>query len=205
MRPGASASLRSLRSPLRAATILGPVLLSMSLTPQGDAACPNIISRQLWGASPSAAVHYITTPVPDVIVGHTAGPRCGSETACAREVHSIQQQHKDLGFGDIGYGFLIGGDAGYVFQGRGWHQRGAHTYGYNNKSIGVAFLGDYSDAGASTRQMNALRDLLQCGVQLGELPDDVRVYGQRQVQRTESPGLALYQQLQELPQWVEVP
>lgn len=140
-----------------------------------------------------------------------------------------------------------------MFQGRGWHQRGAHTSGFNNKSIGVAFLGDYSgtlgacaaqpcehgpdtatpsplltsrsseagnpewltlartragsvpDSGASGRQMNALRDLLRCGVALGELPEDVRLYGQRQVQRTESPGLALYQQLQELPQWVEVP
>ncbi|KAK3910581.1 Peptidoglycan-recognition protein 2, partial [Frankliniella fusca] len=166
--------------------------------------CPNVIPRRRWGAAPSERVDYIPFPVHDVIVGHTVGARCSSEEACAREAVAIQKQHKAYGWGDIGYGFLIGGD-GLIFEGQGWHKEGAHTYGYNKKSIGVAFMGDFSERRASAAQIGALRALLRCGVELGELSEAVRLYGQRQVQQTESPGGALYEQIKELPEWVAVP
>lgn len=38
--------------------------------------------------------------------------------------------------------FLIGGD-GSVYEGRGWHKVGAHTIGYNKKSIGIALIGNF--------------------------------------------------------------
>lgn len=40
------------------------------------------------------------------------------------------------------YSFIIGGD-GNIYEGAGWHKEGAHTYGYNKKSIGIAFIGDF--------------------------------------------------------------
>ncbi|XP_052120856.1 peptidoglycan-recognition protein 2-like isoform X2 [Frankliniella occidentalis] len=172
--------------------------------PGARGACPDIIPRRRWGAASSERVDYIPFPVRDVIVGHTVGGSCASEEACAQEAVSIQKQHKALGWGDIGYGFLIGGD-GLIFEGQGWHKEGAHTYGYNKKSIGVAFMGDFSERRASTAQLKALRALLRCGVELGELSEDVRLYGQRQVQQTESPGRELYKQIKELPEWVAAP
>lgn len=39
--------------------------------------------------------------------------------------------------------FLIGND-GNVYEGAGWNKVGAHTLGYNRKSIGIAFIGDFS-------------------------------------------------------------
>jgi hypothetical protein len=39
--------------------------------------------------------------------------------------------------------FLVGGD-GNVYEGRGWHQVGAHTYGFNKRSIGIAMIGEFS-------------------------------------------------------------
>ena len=39
------------------------------------------------------------------------------------------------GWSDIGYNFVVGED-GNVYEGRGWNSVGAHTYGYNNRSIG---------------------------------------------------------------------
>ena len=39
------------------------------------------------------------------------------------------------GWDDIGYSFMIGGD-GSVFEGRGWDRVGAHTYGFNKRSLG---------------------------------------------------------------------
>jgi len=38
--------------------------------------------------------------------------------------------------------FLIGGD-GNVYEGCGWTREGAHTYGYNKKSVGIAFIGNF--------------------------------------------------------------
>lgn len=39
--------------------------------------------------------------------------------------------------------FLIGGD-GLVYVGRGWKYQGAHTRGYNAKSICIAFIGTFN-------------------------------------------------------------
>lgn len=38
--------------------------------------------------------------------------------------------------------FLIGDD-GVVYEGTGWGIAGAHTYGYNRNSTGIAFIGNY--------------------------------------------------------------
>jgi hypothetical protein len=40
-----------------------------------------------------------------------------------------------LGWADIGYNFLVGED-GNIYTGRDWTNVGAHTVGYNSKSIG---------------------------------------------------------------------
>lgn len=37
--------------------------------------------------------------------------------------------------------FLVGGN-GKVYEGAGWRE-GAHTKGYNNKSISISFIGDF--------------------------------------------------------------
>jgi hypothetical protein len=37
----------------------------------------------------------------------------------------------------------VGGD-GNVYEGRGWHQVGAHTYGFNKRSVGIALIGEFS-------------------------------------------------------------
>lgn len=38
--------------------------------------------------------------------------------------------------------FLIGDD-GVVYEGTGWGVAGAHTYGYNRNSTGIAFIGNF--------------------------------------------------------------
>lgn len=37
--------------------------------------------------------------------------------------------------------FAVGVDA--VYEGRGWEVVGAHAKGYNDHSLGIAFIGDY--------------------------------------------------------------
>lgn len=45
------------------------------------------------------------------------------------------------------FSFLIGGDEGWIFEGRGWTYRGSHTPTANSNSIGVAFIGKYGEQG----------------------------------------------------------
>ena len=70
-----------------------------------------------------------------------------------------------IGWVDIGYSFLIGGD-GKVYEGRGWGIEGAHTccrY-YNRIGHGIAFIGTYTTSTPSSSMINAAQKLIQCGV-----------------------------------------
>jgi N-acetylmuramoyl-L-alanine amidase len=44
-------------------------------------------------------------------------------------------------FSDIGYNFLVGGD-GETYEGRGWDMQGAFAKEFNNRSLGIAFIGN---------------------------------------------------------------
>ena len=68
-----------------------------------------------------------------------------------------------LGWDDIGYNFLVGGD-GRVYVGRGWTRLGAHNRGYNAQSIGVAFMGTFNAKAPSNRMISAAQNLIQSGV-----------------------------------------
>lgn len=82
-------------------------------------------------------------PPRTVLIHHSAGPACNSESQCKRIVQQIQNDHIDnRHFNDIGYNFLIGGD-GSVFEGRGWGKHGAHDPKYNARSIGICLLGNF--------------------------------------------------------------
>jgi N-acetylmuramoyl-L-alanine amidase len=54
----------------------------------------------------------------------------------------------------------VGGD-GNVYEGRGWHQVGAHTYGFNKKSVGIALIGDFSGEYDASYSVNAMIFLRQ--------------------------------------------
>uniref|UniRef100_A0A182P7V1 Peptidoglycan-recognition protein n=1 Tax=Anopheles epiroticus TaxID=199890 RepID=A0A182P7V1_9DIPT len=162
--------------------------------------CPVIVKRAAWGAVKSKNVTYQLKPVANVIVHHTTGERCTTVATCKEMVANIQSFHQnDNRWSDIGYNFLI--SSSHVYEGIGWHRMGAHLRGYNDKSIGVAFLGNFDQERPTARSLNLLARLLQCGVELGELADDYRLYGARQLQSTNSPGRFLYAKLQDFDHW----
>uniref|UniRef100_A0A674JCU8 Peptidoglycan-recognition protein SC2-like n=1 Tax=Terrapene triunguis TaxID=2587831 RepID=A0A674JCU8_9SAUR len=112
--------------------------------PPAQPGCPRIISRRQWGARPPRSRVPLRTPVPYVIIHHTAGNRCTSQASCIQQVRGIQNYHMDtLRWPDIGYNFLIGED-GNVYEGRGWRTVGAHAKNWNYKSLGFSFLGNFS-------------------------------------------------------------
>uniref|UniRef100_A0A1B0GQR6 Peptidoglycan recognition protein family domain-containing protein n=1 Tax=Phlebotomus papatasi TaxID=29031 RepID=A0A1B0GQR6_PHLPP len=107
------------------------------------ASCPEILSKRSWGGRDPIKVFYTILPIEYVIVHHTVSNPCNMERKCIPLVKNIQDYHmNELKLDDIGYNFLIGGD-GSIYEGVGWHRRGSHTYGYNSRSIGIAFIGNY--------------------------------------------------------------
>lgn len=104
-------------------------------------------------------------------------------------------------FEDIGYNFLVGGD-GNAYEGIGWKKQGAHTYRHN-KSICIAFIGDFSKQKPTDGQLEAAQKLIQIGVDGKFLSKNYRLFGHRQLIATESPGKKLYTIIVTWPHWSE--
>ncbi|MBN3310165.1 PGRP2 amidase, partial [Amia calva] len=161
--------------------------------------CPAIIPRCMWGAEPYRGTPtLLTLPLGFLYVHHTYEPSapCLSFEHCARDMRGMQRFHQDdRGWDDIGYSFVVGSD-GYVYEGRGWLWRGAHTKGHNSLGYGVSIIGDYSTALPSPHTLALLRDsLAQCAVRGGRLVDNYTIHGHRQVVDTSCPGDALYSEI----------
>ncbi|MET9655516.1 N-acetylmuramoyl-L-alanine amidase [Streptomyces sp. NPDC006510] len=115
---------------------------------------PPIVSRAGWGADESIspeAPEYLDG-IKAVFVHHTAGSNtysCADSAAVVRSLYAyhVQSEH----WKDIGYNFLVD-KCGTIFEGRkGGVDRpvfGAHTYGFNRESTGIAVIGTYTDATA---------------------------------------------------------
>lgn len=165
-----------------------------------------IISRLEWVAQPpTEPANALPVPASYAILMHTATENCTDQPTCVFHVRYIQSYHMDSrGWWDIGYNFLVGGD-GNAYEGRGWKSEGAHTYGYNAQSIGIAFIGTFNKYMPPNRQIIACKQLLQKGVELGYLKKDYKLLAARQVSTTQSPGDILYENIKTWPHWSEKP
>ncbi|EDV95379.1 peptidoglycan-recognition protein SA [Drosophila grimshawi] len=167
--------------------------------------CPQMKLKRQWGGKPARGLDYQVRPVPFVIIHHTVTGECNSFVQCAEILQGMQTYHQtELNYYDIGYNFLIGSD-GLVYEGKGWGVTGAHTYGYNGNGTGIAFIGNFVDKLPPTAALKACKQLIECGVKLGELSEDYGLIGASQVISTQSPGLTLYNEIQEWPQWLSNP
>lgn len=117
---------------------------------------------------------------------------------CSRILQKIQSEHTATNHKDIGFNFLIGGN-GVVFEGRGWDVAGLHTPNNNADSIGVALIGNFGTIKPTEEQMKALRSLLDWGVANGKLDKDYRLFAQRQLHPTDSPGTMVLEVIETWP------
>ncbi|XP_041833072.1 peptidoglycan recognition protein 6 [Melanotaenia boesemani] len=162
--------------------------------------CPPIISRCMWGAEPYRGTPTnLSLPLSSMYIHHTSSPSkpCLTFQQCSADMRSMQRFHQeDRGWDDIGYSFVAGSD-GYIYEGRGWHWQGAHTFGHNSKGYGVSFIGDYTTSLPSQHSMGLVRDqLASCAVGGGRLVSSFILQGHRQVVSTSCPGDALYGEIQ---------
>jgi len=115
---------------------------------------PPIVTRAGWGADESMspeAPEYLKT-VKAVFVHHTAETNtysCADSPAIMRGLYAYHVRAN--GWKDIGYNFVVD-KCGTVFEGRkGGVDRpvlGAHTYGFNRESAGIAVIGTYTGTAA---------------------------------------------------------
>uniref|UniRef100_V5H5Y1 Putative animal peptidoglycan recognition protein n=1 Tax=Ixodes ricinus TaxID=34613 RepID=V5H5Y1_IXORI len=120
----------------------------------------SFVGRDDWGARPPKAVNSFNIPggVSYVFYYHTEGNECFCRESCAQITAMWQGVHLDCqGWDDIGYSFIIGGE-GTVYEGRGWSQIGAHTVGFNNISVSLAFVGNYTHKVPNESMLQAARE-----------------------------------------------
>ncbi|XP_053330050.1 uncharacterized protein LOC128503881 [Spea bombifrons] len=152
--------------------------------------CPTIVSKSNWGARSTKCTVGLKTPLPLVLIHHTAGASCTSKSACIKQVKSIQSYHIDKrGYCDIGYNFLVGED-GLVYEGRGWKTQGVPTY--SQPSIGISVIGTFSKRAPNKKALNAVKSLINCGVSNGYIRKDYILKGHRNLGKTDCPGDKLY-------------
>lgn len=106
---------------------------------------------------------------------------------------------RDNGWDDIGLNFLIGGD-GRAYEGCGY-EVGAHTRNYNRFSVCIAFIGDFKSYEAPEKQLKSAQRLIDYGISMNKIHPDYVLYGQRQLNSFDSPGLLLFNQIQSWPHW----
>ncbi len=129
-----------------------------------------IRGRKRWlAAAPKSVSHADWSSGVHVFVHHTADP--GPRKSDVRKyLRSIQRFHMvTRGWSDIAYNYLIDPD-GRVWEGRGFGVIGAHTEGRNSRSIGICFMGTFTDKpptiAAVTAYWNLLRHLRTRGARI---------------------------------------
>ncbi|MBM4417370.1 MAG: N-acetylmuramoyl-L-alanine amidase [Chloroflexi bacterium] len=95
-----------------------------------------------------------------VVVHHTA--TANGEADPSATVRAVHYYHaRTLGWGDIGYNYLIDRD-GKIYEGRygGVGVEAGHAYGHNSGSIGIACLGTFTSAAVPMEMRTALARLI---------------------------------------------
>ena len=108
-----------------------------------------------------------------------------SEVVSPHSVDEVHRWHQNKGWAGIGYHYFIS-KAGDIYEGRPLNTMGAHTYGYNDNSIGICFEGDFNKEEMGEMQLEAgillLRQLRQT------FPDATIIRHGQLVKRKSCPG-----------------
>lgn len=105
-----------------------------------------------------------------IIVHHTGGTDLNPRADTSGQTYEIvDNYHKSLGWGKIGYHYFID-KTGLLTQGRYDNQEGAHTIGYNTKSLGICLAGNFDVTLPTEAQIQTLTKLLNNKCQQYDIP-----------------------------------
>ncbi|KAM4636916.1 peptidoglycan recognition protein 1-like [Discoglossus pictus] len=150
-----------------------------------------LLQRLAIMPGPSQAVDYATAP-PSPHSELLGTPTSQPLSPAGTQAKSIEGTHiRARGWCDIVYNFLIGED-GQIYEGRGWNATGAHAPGYNHRSIGISFMGTFTDRVPNSAAQNAAKKLIRCGVSKGYIKSTYILKGHRDVTSTQCLGNRFY-------------
>jgi N-acetyl-anhydromuramyl-L-alanine amidase AmpD len=112
-----------------------------------------------------------------IVLHHAAAKSC--------TVQDVHKWHLNNRWNGIGYHFFISRD-GQIFRGRPEDTVGSHAKGYNSKSIGVCFEGDYTTQTMPKAQLEAGKELV---AYLKDKYKITTIKGHRDLMATSCPGL----------------
>ncbi|MDY5584303.1 MAG: N-acetylmuramoyl-L-alanine amidase, partial [Arcanobacterium sp.] len=137
-------------------------------TSLSNSLAPKIVSRSEWGAG-KATWSPKAYPLKGAVIHHTAGNNVYTAAQAPGIVRSIFQYHAiTLGWGDIGYNFLVD-KYGVIYEGRsgsltatpGQMVQGAHAANANTYSVGISVLGSYiNGVQPSNASITAIENIL---------------------------------------------
>ena len=115
-----------------------------------------------------------------------------SATAEGRDftVEDIRRWHKQQGWSDIGYHYVIGRH-GEKWTGRDVDVSGAHCEGHNRNSIGVCYIGGLDASGKKAKDTRTLQQkavMLSVLTELKRLYPQAKIYGHRDFARKDCPS-----------------
>lgn len=142
--------------------------------------------RDNWGGlEKTEYAPFNVTPIPLVIISHTATELCYTFLECSNITQMLQFNNLKSGQTDITYNFLIG-DEGGIYIGRGWDKQNSLRV----DSVAVAFIGDFNKDVPDSKALEAGKALITEGVNLGMIAADYELIGENQTSalRFYSPG-----------------
>lgn len=129
---------------------------------------PAMVSRAQWGAPAKARWSPESAKLEGAVIHHTAGNNTYTRQQAPSVVSGIRYYHDvTLGWGDIGYNFLVD-KYGTIYEGRegsaasadGQMVIGGHARPANSHTVGISILGNYTSVQPSTASINAVADII---------------------------------------------
>lgn len=197
--PSESATPSELASESASASASAP---NTPAAPPSTVPQPTITPRSGWGAdeslSPEAPTYLPGGKIKAVVVHHTAQSNtytCAEAPSIINAIYTYDV--KTLGWKDLGYNFVVD-KCGTVYEGRKGGVElpvlGAHAYGFNSLTTGIAVLGTYTDSAPSREAMTSVARVAAWKLgQYGVDPDGTvtlttAVNGQNLAGKTWGPG-----------------
>lgn len=130
---------------------------SVTSAQAADLLKPAIVTRSQWGADEAITTDWgsPSTQLKAMYIHHTAGSNTYTRAGAYEQIRGIHRYHAStLGWGDIGYQFLVD-RYGVIYEGRRGAIDapviGAQAGGFNTDTIGVSAMGRFDDSSAGAQ------------------------------------------------------
>lgn len=158
--------------------------------PEDQFVAPIFMDRDDWGGRAPRNISKASIPVKMIVMKHTRGIFCLTTTKCKEVTRNVQDRNFHMGYADISFNFLIGGD-GNIYVGRGFGVRNHQS----NKTVDIALHGNFLFDTYYPNMINATMFLISEGILKNFIGDDYIIVCQNQTDKFASRADHLWQEI----------